>query len=244
MSNIADSLKRKRYLRKRLEQAQSVLAVSEAFTKIYHLNGIAKTQANRNGIIPQPRLPRQPSGSGKVRLAHVGGMAAHKGYFLFKDAVTQANLKNCEVVVVDHSQVVGSVTYDVWGTTSVKFIAKIPQTKMYDFYSTIDVLVAPSMWPESFGLVTREAAAAGVWVVASNKGALAEDLIQDVNGNSCNPDNIEELIDMFQKIDLKPKQYQQPVAREISIRTTKLQVQELEKIYTSIQNPNIISFKN
>ena len=203
--NIVDALKRKRYLKQCLDRAEGVLAVSEAFTKIYQRNGITNARPNRNGIIPQPRLPRKPAPSRKVRLAHIGGMAAHKGYFLFQDAVKQAKLINCEVVVVSHAQVAGSVKHGTWGTTPVRFISKVAQTKIYELYSEVDVLLAPSMWPESFGLVTREAAAAGVWVVASNKGALAEDLVVGVNGDIFNCDRPDELIAILQRIDRQPQ---------------------------------------
>ena len=45
---------------------------------------------------------------------------------------------------------------------------------MSQFYASQDVLIAPSIWPESFGLVTREALSAGLWVIASAAGALAD----------------------------------------------------------------------
>ena len=45
------------------------------------------------------------------------------------------------------------------------------------------MLVAPSIWPESYGLVTREALSAGLWVIASDIGALAEPLLEGTNGN-------------------------------------------------------------
>ena len=45
---------------------------------------------------------------------------------------------------------------------------------MSQFYASQDVLIAPSIWPESFGLVTREALSAGLWVIASEAGALAD----------------------------------------------------------------------
>lgn len=232
--NIAKALKRKRYLKKFLDQASGVLAVSEAFTEIYRQNGILKTQANRNGIIPQKPLPRKPAPSKKVRLAHIGGMAAHKGYFMLQEAVKKANLNNCEIVVVSHRQTSGSIIHDSWGNTPVRFISKVPQTEIYELYSEIDVLIAPSMWPESFGLVTREAAAAGVWVVASNKGALAEDLVAGVNGDIFNPDQIEELVKILQRIDQDPTRYQQLILQDLPIRTTQQQVEELNSIYRSI----------
>ena len=86
-------------------------------------------------------------------------MAAHKGYFLFKEAVEQAKLSNTEIIIINHAQQTGTVTYDDWNGTPVTFLPKFKQAEISQLYSMIDVLVAPSMWPESFGLVTREAAA-------------------------------------------------------------------------------------
>lgn len=43
-----------------------------------------------------------------------------------------------------------------------------------EFLNGIDILVCPSRWPESFGLVVAEAMAAGVPVVVSDAGALPE----------------------------------------------------------------------
>ena len=61
-----------------------------------------------------------------------------------------------------------------WGEVDVRFIAPLPLAEMQEFYQSIEVLIAPSIWPESFGLVTREALSAGVWVIAAESGALAE----------------------------------------------------------------------
>ena len=227
-------MQRRQYLKQRLEQASAVLAVSETFAELYRQNGILKTQSNRNGIMPRPQLPRQPSVSGKVRLAHIGGMAAHKGYFLFKEAIESNLFSNLEVIVVNHAQSAGTTSQDQWGNTPVTYIAKISQEKMPQFYSTIDILVAPSMWPESYGLVTREAAAAGVWVIASNKGALAEDLIPGMNGDVFNPDRMEEFVEILRRIDKEPEKYRQLVAAEVHVRTTEEQVRELNDIYSKI----------
>ncbi|MEM9217699.1 MAG: tetratricopeptide repeat protein [Cyanobacteria bacterium P01_F01_bin.150] len=230
--DVGRSLQRCRYLKQQLNQAQEVLAVSEAFANIYRQNGFPQTQANRNGIMPRPRLPRKPNPTGKVRFAHVGGMSAHKGYYLFKEAVEAANLENSEVIIVDHSQTVGSVSYGQWGTTPVTFVAKIPQDQMPEFYSTIDVLVAPSMWPESFGLVTREAAAAGVWVIASDKGALAEDIVVGKNGNIISIEDTQDLLEIIETIDQGQISHHKIDGNpQENIRTTFVQVNELLKCY-------------
>jgi glycosyltransferase involved in cell wall biosynthesis len=65
--------------------------------------------------------------------------------------------------------------------------------EMQTLYTSQDVLIAPSIWPESFGLVTREALAAGLWVIASRAGALAEPIEHAVNGLVVEPGSVEEL---------------------------------------------------
>ncbi|MBF2072466.1 MAG: tetratricopeptide repeat protein [Synechococcales cyanobacterium C42_A2020_086] len=231
--NLQDSMRRRRYLKQCLDRAGAVLAVSENFAEFYRRNGVPQTRTNRNGILPQPLFPRQPAQQ-RVRLAHVGGISAHKGFYLLKQAIEAAQLSNCELTVIDHALNVGSIRREKWGSTPVTYRAKVPQDKMPEFYSTIDVLIAPSTWRESFGLVTREAAAAKVWVVASNKGALAEDLLPGVNGDVFSADHPEELVQILQRIDRHPHIYQQPVSISVPIRTTQDQVNELVGFYQSI----------
>ena len=95
----------------------------------------------------------------------------------------EAQPDNMEFLVVDHSKEEGFEAKDTWGKVPVRFIGRVSQEKMVDLYRQIDVLFAPSTWPESFGLVTREAAACGCWVVASKLGGLSEDVVNNVNGN-------------------------------------------------------------
>jgi glycosyltransferase involved in cell wall biosynthesis len=68
--------------------------------------------------------------------------------------------------------------------------------EMPKFYSEQDVLLAPSIWPESFGLVTREALSAGLWVIASDTGALAEPIlnVEKRNGSVIQPNHLEDLV--------------------------------------------------
>jgi glycosyltransferase involved in cell wall biosynthesis len=49
-----------------------------------------------------------------------------------------------------------------------------PREEMLSAYRGLDLLVVPSLWEEPFGLVTVEAMAAGVPVLASRRGALPE----------------------------------------------------------------------
>lgn len=198
--SMDESLARRTYLKRLLNQAERVLIVSEAFAKIYAANGIERITVNKNGIKPRQWLPRVPSASGRIRLGHIGGMSAHKGYHIFKEALSSHPFQNLEAIVVDLGAPRGSEVRDMWGTVPVTFIGKTPQEEIDQLYARMDVLVAPSIWPESYGLVSREASSASVWIAASNRGAIGEDIVEGVNGNLLEPtvDGIFKLIDRIE----------------------------------------------
>jgi glycosyltransferase involved in cell wall biosynthesis len=231
--DLNKSLARRRYLAKQLNRAKVILAVSEFQAELYRLNGFTHIQVNRNGIKPLPVLPRTPSK--RIRLGFAGGICVHKGYYFLKEAITAANLYNTELTVIDLFIDSGLLRHETWGNTPVKFIPKLTPERMADFYSQIDILVAPSLWSESFGLITREATLAGVWVVASNKGGLAEDIRSGITGDVFCPDHISELVEILKRIEQVPEQSQQQVISDTQhIRLIEDQVNELETIYESI----------
>ena len=57
------------------------------------------------------------------------------------------------------------------------------QNNIDAFFADIDVLLFPSQWKESYGLTVREALVRDVWVIATDCGAAAEEIVEGVNGN-------------------------------------------------------------
>ena len=68
------------------------------------------------------------------------------------------------------------------------------------FYAEQDVMLAPSIWPESYGLVSREALSSGLWVVASNVGALADSIEDGRNGSLFTPGDAIALARILEKL--------------------------------------------
>lgn len=227
---LETSRARRRYLKQLLAGASRVLTVSAAFAELYRHNAVENVAINRNGICALPRLGRRPSPSGRLRLAHVGGMSAHKGYPLFREALAGGGFRHLEALVVDLSKPHGYVARDDWNGLPVTFVGKFPQHRVAELYARMDVLVAPSLWPESFGLVTREAANAGVWVVASDRGAIGEDVLEGTDGNVVQVDDLEGLRAVFAAMDASPGRYarQLPAA---PVRDVASQVAELVEFY-------------
>lgn len=230
---LDESLERRAQLKALLGQARQVLAVSETFASLYRRNGIANAVATPNGIHPRAWPARQPSPNGRVRIGHIGGMSPHKGYELLRDAVTKGGFRNLEILVVDHGKAHGYHRNAQWGSTPVTCVGKVPQDRVGELFAQMDVLAAPSTWPESFGLVTREAAAAGVWVLTSDIGAIGEDVEDGVNGWRVKAGSLDSLATALRGIDSSPSRYLASPPSVRQARTVEQQVEQLTGYYNS-----------
>nr|WP_115094642.1 glycosyltransferase [Synechococcus sp. UW106] len=196
------ALARREFLYNILEGARRRITVSGAFKKVCEAAGIQDIEVRENKftLMNKNTAKGQKRSTQNVakRICHIGGMSLHKGYQVFREAVHKLPTQlNFEITIVDHRLASSSDEYEVeWNNYKINFIAPIPMGKMEQFYSSQDVLVAPSIWPESFGLVTREALSAGLWVIASDTGALAEPLLESKTkiGQIIRPNNVDDLI--------------------------------------------------
>ena len=178
-----DAYERRDFLYGILEKAKRRIAVSLSFKNLCEKAGIKNVEVQENKYtsmhIDNNSLLNSDNMSAEIiNLCHIGGMSIHKGYQLLRNAVhlIPRNLPY-QFTVIDHSLSDNSKQYcSDWNGYQVQFIAPVPMQRMPEFYASQDVLVAPSIWPESFGLVSREALSAGLWVIASDAGALAEPL--------------------------------------------------------------------
>ncbi|MCX2831896.1 glycosyltransferase [Microbulbifer thermotolerans] len=228
--SLSESIERTSYLKQLLHDARTVLTVSDSFAEIYKKNGIHEIQVNKNGISTTINWDRKDTSyTDKVVCAHIGGMAEHKGYFLLKKAIEQIQPDNIEMLIVDHAKEDGYIENTYWGRVPVTFIGRVNQENIVDLYRKIDVLFAPSTWPESYGLVTREAAACGCWVVASNLGGIGEDVLDGINGYRIDPEFIT-IENIVKSIDFEFEHFKL-MAPSSDIRTANEQVVELVGFY-------------
>lgn len=227
------SLSRLSYLRDLLNDAERIFTVSEGFAHICRKNGFPQIEVCANGIAADIDWQNKDTRNKKrVVGAHIGGMSAHKGYDFLRDAVTRQQPKNMEFIVVDHGRPEGWERQSFWGDVPVKFVGRLSQQSITNLYAQTDVLFAPSIWPESFGLVTREAAACGCWVVASNLGAIGEDVTDGINGFVISPTE-EEIRKVIKTIDANPARYKD-LAQFDKPRSADVQSEEMLTVYTEI----------
>lgn len=206
-ATVEQSLSRRFYLRGLLKDAARKVTVSESFAKICRLNGFPETEVCANGVDASVSWQeKNTSHTGRVVCGQIGSMSSHKGYTLLRDTVMALQPRNLEFLIVDHSKSPDWSKRATWGNVPVTFIGRQLQKDIAKLYGRIDVLMAPSIWPESFGLVTREAAQCGCWVVASNIGGIGEDVEHEVNGFVISPDETA-LGGVIEQIDADPAKF-------------------------------------
>jgi glycosyltransferase involved in cell wall biosynthesis len=201
------ALERRSILAGILRGAQQRLAVSEPFRNVYRKAGIENVDVRENVSTPMPpsKLRQRHTHDSPLRICHAGGMAMHKGYHVLRQAAMMLpEGLNVSFTVVDHHLQDGDAAYtSTWNHYPVEFVPPIAMNRMQDFYAVHDVLIAPSIWPESFGLVTREAISAGLYVIASNIGALSDPIANESIGLSITPGDCKELCMAITRISKK-----------------------------------------
>jgi glycosyltransferase involved in cell wall biosynthesis len=87
----------------------------------------------------------------------------------------------------------------------IEFMGSFPPDQRGAIFEKIDVVVIPSIFPETFSLVAREALLSGKPVIASRIGALAEVIVDRVNGFLFDPQDNEELAKIISEIADDPQ---------------------------------------
>jgi glycosyltransferase involved in cell wall biosynthesis/Flp pilus assembly protein TadD len=238
-SRLLAETHRRHFLATQLDAAAAVVAVSKKFGDIYRGAGVVCDRIIPNGLsgqftkAPRPRSTRK----GRVRIGHIAGWAAHKGIHLVQAALLSNRFANLQAVLIDHRREESYQLSEVWGNTPVIIRGKVEQEQVGALYDDIDVLVAPSIWPESYGLISREALHYGVWVIASDLGALADDVIEGVNGFKINVDSTVELVAVLHEIDSDPDRFKASPPVAGPLRLASEQAAELAELYRAHARP-------
>lgn len=129
---------------------------------------------------------------GPLRLGFLGRVEANKGIHVLLEAMRGLDTGEFTLLVAGH----GEPQYlrelrASYPLANVEYLGVVPDP--LEFFAAIDALIAPSVYEETFGMSTAEALAAGVPVVAANRGALPELIQRDVTGWLFDPANPLEL---------------------------------------------------
>lgn len=180
---LYDSYCRYRDLGTVLARVEQRYAVSESFANLYRQAGIEDVEVKENISLPITRLARirDEDEMGTV-FGFIGGWSLHKGVGVLEEACRLYEGPTCTLLVVHEAATLNDQLAYCWGKVFVKLIAPVPLDDIEMLFARFDVLIAASIWPESYGLVTREALNTGKRVIASRIGALADPLVNAPGG--------------------------------------------------------------
>lgn len=172
--SLPQSVARRQALAALLGKAAAVLAVSQSFAALHRDAGIVTAEALENGVPALELHPRRRRTDGRLALGHLGGRSIQKGATLVEAALRKGRFERLALTMIDHTLAPDERLPTCWGATPVLLRGPCPPSKVAALYAELDTVLAPSVWPESFGLVAREAASLGLRVVASDRGAIGE----------------------------------------------------------------------
>ncbi|TVY09777.1 glycosyltransferase family 4 protein [Paenibacillus cremeus] len=140
-----------------------------------------------------------------IAIGFCGRIVEEKGIDVLLKAAPQIKqlLPNVEFIIAgDYKSVAGGSVYDKlkneigWDETYVKFVGRLDENDLINFYKSIDVFVLPSINSlEAFGMVQVEAMLSGTPVVASNLPGVREIVNKTGMGKIVEPGDVLSLID-------------------------------------------------
>lgn len=171
-----------------------------------------RLQVIRLGMDPGPPAPRltAPRAS-TLRLGYVGQIAAHKGVHVLARAIGLIADNGRPVTLTiygdpgQHHQYGDRLRRQVAGDARITLAGRFENSRIAEVLAGLDALVVPSIWYENSPLTILEAQAAGVPVITSALGGMAE-LVQDgVDGLHFRPGDAADLARQIRRLRDNPE---------------------------------------
>jgi glycosyltransferase involved in cell wall biosynthesis len=180
---------RARTIRRAIAKADAVVAPSRFLRSMLVKNGWNEssmrilTYAVADALGP----PAHTNGhAGEVRFGYMGSLVPHKGPHVVVEAFRKLDWPGSTLTIYGDPKTDPRHTIYVRqlaeGDPRIRFPGPYAREEIRRVHSEIDVLVAPSIWYENTPFVMLEAQAAGIPIVASNLGGLAEIIDEGKSG--------------------------------------------------------------
>jgi glycosyltransferase involved in cell wall biosynthesis len=179
-------------------RAADCMTVPSAFVKDWytaHGFPLDKTQVLPLGIDTAQVIKQSVKDAHEpFRFGYIGGISPQKGLHVLIEAFNALNqpaelwIAGDELAFPDYVAQLRNMA-----GPSVHFLGTLDRTGVWQTLAQLDVAVVPSLWYETFSIIISEAFAAGVPVIASKIGPLADRVRHGIDGLLFEPGNIDAL---------------------------------------------------
>lgn len=236
---VEQSLASKRGL---CDTAQRVIVPSRFMRELLLRCGYLEEQLTvvPHGIMPVDKIPMPEISGGILRLGYVGRINEVKGLHVLVSALERLSPQDrCELRIFGKPQYPWEEAY--YSETLARYRGgckiiprgKIAGSCLADIFAEMDVLIVPSLVPESFGLVVSEAFSAGRPVIVSNAGALPELVRDRVDGFVVERGNVGSLARAIQELLDAPHRVAEMAQATQPPKTVNEYASKMEAIYSA-----------
>lgn len=189
-----------------LDEADAVLVpsgyVATRFAELFPGLDVDVVANAVDDVVPSPRPDRPPGAP--LHLASIGPTVEHKGFSVAVEGMRMAGIPVRYTVFGVAVQPGGVELYEAAEEApklDLRLFGEFEPSQLPSLLADVDALLVPSIVPETFSIVTREAFACGVPVIASRIGALAEAIRHGDNGFLVEPGEPLEIAELVQRLD-------------------------------------------
>jgi glycosyltransferase involved in cell wall biosynthesis len=232
---------RPEFMRQRFNKLDKVIVPTRLMQDFLQKNGFSSDNIvfSSYGIdLGHGYQEKTDDGRGKLRVGFIGTLREPKGVHVLVQAIRL--LSDDEPVELNiYGEINKNPEYFhelktiAGGDTRIVFRGTFPNSRIGLIFSSIDVLVVPSIWYENTPLVIYSAQAAGCPVVASNLGGMAEVVRHNENGLLFKPGNVSELAEIIKQL-ARDKQLLRKLSTKTKPKSISEYVSELLNIYKEI----------
>jgi glycosyltransferase involved in cell wall biosynthesis len=222
-----------------LNQADALIAPSQYLADVYARYGVdpGKIRVWRQGVDMDRCLLRTESPA--LRVAYLGQVKYHKGVDLLLDAWSALHSPVPRNLVIYGSdkgeQKYGErIRRQLAGLDGATWAEPFPREEIWSVLSNLDVIVIPSRWVENSPNVILEAQAAGVVVVGTDLGGVAEMVRHGENGLLFEPDNAADLAAQLQRLLDDPTLLPHLRSNPPPFQSHITEVEQIESLYESL----------
>ncbi|MEI7554274.1 glycosyltransferase family 4 protein [Candidatus Chlorohelix sp.] len=241
-------------LKKAFDSVQAIIAPSSQLKQMFIKNGFTseKIQHCRIGLdqekIKALEVAKQTKNSKRIKpglhIGFLGQVLPHKGLDVLLEAFR--HLSQPDIILTIYGPMGRDKSYEkkikelVSKDTRIKFAGTYLPEELTKIMSELDTVIVPSVCYENSPLVILEAQAAGVPVIASNLGGMAELVKHEKNGLLFERGNPRDLAAQITKLLEQDSLLEQLRTGAIQVKTLDEEFSELTKIYQDVLQNYIV----
>jgi glycosyltransferase involved in cell wall biosynthesis len=243
MAALRVMLARTGFLRERVNALDAILAPTKLMQQMLTANGIDPdlVRVSRYGMDTSGFQDAKRPGPGELRVGYMGTIHSQKGLHVLLEAFKKLN--GATLRVCGNLEYYPDYAHEVYDLAAqdprINFAGSFPNEQMAAELGKIDVLVVPSTWYENTPLVIYSALVAGIPVVASNLGGMAEIVRHEENGLLFEPGDPEDLARQLNRLIEEPGLLEKLGKNAGNVRSVEDSVDEMLDLYERLREKKV-----